>query len=334
VEAWAGSLSDATSLRKDALVKRILWTGLVIACVCVGLTCVPARAASPPAPSPGTSSVITARAPIGPVTLGRVAPTGASACYVGAGGYAWMSNFVDPNNPTYTAPYAGVITSFSNYASATGGRLQALFLAADGDRHYDLVARSDTVTALPNRLNTFPVRIPVRAGQLLALRTIDPNQRCLGTGMLIDQIYGYDFTATQTTFDVVPGGVSQIQAYVNISAVLEPDVDGDGYGDASQDGCPALAAVHDPCPAPVTTIAKAPKKRLTKHKVKFRFAASVAGSTFGCSVDGRAFKACRSPFKGRFLIGTHTVRILATSPVGVPAAAPVTVQFKVVKPKT
>jgi len=66
--------------------------------------------------------------------------------------------------------------------------------------------------------------------------------------------------------------------------------------------------------------------------VKITFSSSAAGSTYGCSVDGRAFKPCLSPFKGRFLPGIHTVRVQATSPEGV-TGAPVTVQFKVVKPK-
>jgi hypothetical protein len=119
---------------------------------------------------------------------------------------------------------------------------------------------------------------------------------------------------------------------VNISAVVEPDVDGDGYGAVSQDGCPQLAAVHEPCPAPAVTVGKAPPRRTSKHRLMFRFASTVAGSAFGCSTDGRTFKPCSPPFKGRFPLGTHTIRVQATSPVGV-AGTPVTVQFKVVRPK-
>jgi hypothetical protein len=125
-----------------------------------------------------------------------------------------------------------------------------------------------------------------------------------------------------------PGGFTNTRVFVNISAVVEPDQDGDGYGDVSQDGCPHLAAAHDPCPAPAVTVSKAPHRRTTRQRVKVKFAADVAGSTFACSVDGRAFRSCHSPYRARFLPGTHTVRIQATSPVGVTGQA-VTVQFKV-----
>ncbi|HEX5610861.1 MAG TPA: hypothetical protein VFX45_12310 [Solirubrobacterales bacterium] len=35
---------------------------------------------------------------------------------------------------------------------------------------------------------------------------------------------------------------------VPIVGLIEPDVDGDGYGDETQDGCPQSAAYHTPCP--------------------------------------------------------------------------------------
>jgi hypothetical protein len=66
--------------------------------------------------------------------------------------------------------------------------------------------------------------------------------------------------------------------------------------------------------------------------VKITFSSNAAGSTYGCSIDGRRFKSCLSPFKGHFPLGTHTVRVRAISPEGI-AGEPVTVQFKVVKPK-
>jgi hypothetical protein len=273
--------------------------------------------------------------PIGAVTLGRVASSGTSACFNGSSGegYAWMSNFVDPSNPSYTTPYAGVVTSFSNYSSAVTGRLQALFFVPSGvEFHYNLAQKSDPVTVAANQLNTFPVRIRVDKGEILAMRTIDPNLRCLGDGLTIDQIAANSFTATQTTFDFSGTPLSQTHKFVDISATLEPDVDNDGYGDVSQDGCPQLATVHDPCPAPAVTVTKAPARKSSKHKAKVTFTSNLAGSTFSCSVDGRAFTACHSPYKGHFPLGTHTLRIIAISPAGV-AAQPVTVQFKVVKPK-
>src|SRR2546429_433363 len=48
---------------------------------------------------------------------------------------------------------------------------------------------------------------------------------------------------------------------INVSATLEPDVDGDGYGDETQDSCPTDPTTHtDPCQADLslTETASAP----------------------------------------------------------------------------
>jgi hypothetical protein len=273
--------------------------------------------------------VVAPRAPIGPATIGRIAPTGTSLCI---SDFLWIQAYSDPINTSYSVPFAGVVTSVRHFANASpSGRIQAVFLRPTTTAFtYDIVHRSDVMSMVPSQLNTVPVRIPVQAGEVLALRTVSGQPRCEAPGGTVDQniLGGLDDTATAWG----PLTSSHVDVFVNISAVVEPDVDGDGYGDSSQDGCPALAAVHDPCPAPVTNITKAPKKRVSAHRVKITFTSNVAGSTFACSIDGRAFKTCTSPFKGRFLQGIHTVRVMATSPVGV-EGEPVTVQFKVGKPK-
>ncbi len=308
--------------------KRSLWLAwLVVASVSIGLIGLPAGAARPDRPAPRTGSV-EPRAALGPVTLGRVAPTGTSTCI---DDYLWLQAFKDAFQPSYSVPYSGVVTSVLHFANANAAHIQAVFVRpTPTDFVYDVAHRSPVLTLTPNGLNTFPVRIPVEAGEVLALRTVSGAARCEATGGTVDQDYLGGLDATATSWG--PPVSSHTHTFVNISAVLEPDLDGDGYGDVSQDGCPSLASTHDPCPAPAVTVTKKPAKRITKPKVKLRFTSNVAGSTYGCSVDGRAFKPCHSPYKGRFLPGTHTVRILATSPVGV-AGQPVTVQFKVVKPK-
>ena len=205
--------------------KRSLWLGVLAAATLSsglsGLSGIPAHAvgsARPAAePRAGVTAVRTDQppargGPIGAVTLGRVAPSGTAACFNGSSGegYAWMSNFVDPSNPSYTTPYAGVVTSFSNYSSAVTGRIQALFFVPSGvEFHYNLAQKSNPVTVAANQLNTFPVSIRVEKGEILAMRTIDPNLRCLGDGLTIDQIAANSFSATQTTFDFSGTPLSQ-----------------------------------------------------------------------------------------------------------------------------
>ena len=52
----------------------------------------------------------------------------------------------------------------------------------------------------------------------------------------------------------------------DISAVLEPDADHDGFGDETQDQCPTNGTTQGPCP----------KKKKCKHKEKHKSGAVIA----------------------------------------------------------
>ena len=101
----------------------------------------------------------------------------------------------------------------------------------------------------------------------------------------------------------------------------------------SQDLCPQLKVTQAACPAPDATVTKAPKKKSSKRKAKITFTSTVAGSTFTCTVDKKPAGPCTSPFKKKYKYGKHTVVITATSPFGIVDPTPVTVKFKVRKPK-
>ena len=108
-------------------------------------------------------------------------------------------------------------------------------------------------------------------------------------------------------------------------------MDGDLYGDVSQDACPQSALTQVACPAPETTVTKAPAKRLLKREAKIKFA-SVAGATFNCAVDGNHAKPCASPFKKRLRYGKHSVVVTAVSSVGIADPTPAVVKFKIKPP--
>jgi hypothetical protein len=96
-----------------------------------------------------------------------------------------------------------------------------------------------------NAPSSFLTRIPVQQGDLLALvgpnalscRTEDPGDKTLyfpgapGVGGVIET-KAEPFSGTQ----------------LPVVAKIEPDVDGDGYGDETQDKCPQSAAYQGPCP--------------------------------------------------------------------------------------
>jgi hypothetical protein len=81
---------------------------------------------------------------------------------------------------------------------------------------------------------------------------------------------------------------------------------------------------------PDTTITKGPKKKTTKRRPKFKFAASEPGTTFRCQLDKGAFARCSSPFvppKLRF--GKHVLKVEAVDSLGNVDPTPAVRKFKV-----
>jgi hypothetical protein len=268
-----------------------------------------------------------------PVVLGQTAFTGLGSCN-GATPFGAVTS-ASGGGASYTAPSAGVVTSWSTVGGGAAGTTRLLFFVPGAlANHRTLVGKSDFM-AVPSTfgvVNTFPARIPVQAGWQLGLGISVTGQACAINAGIAGDVIGTQagFNADAAT-DMT---LSDTAAYrPDISAVLEPDVDGDLYGDISQDLCPQSATTQAACPAPDTVVTKAPKKKSTKRKAKITFSSTIAGSTFTCAVDKLAAVPCTSPFKKKFKYGKHTVVITAKSPAGIVDASPVTVKFKVTKPR-
>lgn len=106
--------------------------------------------------------------------------------------------------------------------------------------------------------------------------------------------------------------------------VTRPEGGPDGHRVSDHDP-PVLtldAAVPDAA-APETTITSGPSGAEDSDSATFEFAASEEGSTFECSLDGRAYEACVSPKTYTNLHeGSHTFRIRATDAAGNTDATP------------
>jgi len=185
------------------------------------------------------------------------------------------------------APAEGVITRWRVRAVTLGGaRLRVLHPAPDGS--LSVVATSGWASL--NRrhapgadvLYEFPVRIPVLAGDLIAL---DRTRR--GGGVF--HTYGADASWREAQFDPVlaldaagvqPGAVG-IGRELLLNADIENDRDADGFGDETQDNCPTIAndQTDNPCPrdqqpadtggpgeeGPSSTVIAAPR-RFQRHR--------------------------------------------------------------------
>jgi hypothetical protein len=235
-----------------------------------------------------------------------------------------------PGAASYTATSDGVLTSFSHLANNTSGQVRAIVFRPSTGTSRTVVAASPKQTVTRNVLNSFSIRLPIKKGDQLGLGYTASAMACAEGGVAGDVTaaaapFDPDTSSTFTpTGTLAPGNLRP-----NISAVLEPDADGDGYGDISQDGCPASAKVQATCPD--TTITKRPKRFRANPKVKVKFTSSIAGSTFECKLDHHAYKPCSSPYKKRWGLGRHKLQVRAVSPAGVRDPKPAKVKVTITR---
>jgi hypothetical protein len=264
-------------------------------------------------------------------SVGAVSGPGAAlACPTGA----TYVQAADSGSPSYVTQ-AGVVTSWSTQADSLGVAVELKAVHSSGASSWLVHGSSTLQTLTPGSVNTFKARVPVAAGDRLALYVPYGSgaAACYQASSPTEAVESTDFDQLEplngTTFSTT-GSISSLR--LNLSAVVEVDNDGDGYGDVTQDACPTMADRHDDCPAPVTSLT-APRKVKTSHrraKVTVSFGSSKPGSTFTCSVDGAAPIACTSPRRLTLTVGTHHLYVTATDSHGNtdPSAATATVVVK------
>jgi len=303
--------------------------------LCAGvLTAAPAGAgsASPTASGPSSQPPAAARAAAA-ITLGQTGgvpgvctatPTVPAATLLAAEG---------AGAPTYVAPTNGVLVSFSHKAGTSVSQVRAIVFANSSPETHKVVAAKSTLQTLrTNVVNTFPVRLPILAGQRLGLGFTTKQTVCLVEGVPGDTSTFASAFNPDTTNDYYTSGTFTGGSYrPNISAVLEPDVDGDAYGDITQDACPESALSQVVCPAPDTVLTTKLKKHRGTSRIKLKFVSTIAGSTFQCARDGHKFKPCASPYKRHFGPGKHKLLIRAVSAAGIADASPIKVKFRIRK---
>jgi hypothetical protein len=104
-------------------------------------------------------------------------------------------------------------------------------------------SRPETIVTQGN--NAFATRIPVKAGDHFgATYSIVDIARCSATGDPGDEVAAFEGGGVGGTVTYITGTQIRIPLVVSI----EPDKDGDGYGDETQDKCPQMAAAQGPCP--------------------------------------------------------------------------------------
>lgn len=97
-----------------------------------------------------------------------------------------------------------------------------------------------------------------------------------------------------------------------------------------RDPTPAQAGFTISAPAPDTAIDSGPPSSSRSTRVTFTFHSSKAGSTFQCSLDGKPWLGCASPFSTPTLaLGSHTFSVRAIDSLGNVDPTPATTGFTI-----
>lgn len=144
-------------------------------------------------------------------------------------------------------PKAGVVTRWqvdSGLGSILAENLRVFRSSGEPDA-FRTIADTRREAILPGE-NVFATRIPVRAGDRLGAFAASPSGALYCNSANPADVMGavhFD-TGTESTQPFTPNPGFEVA----LSAVVEPDVDHDGYGDETQDRCPHGRAFHIACP--------------------------------------------------------------------------------------
>ncbi|MGH2940231.1 MAG: hypothetical protein ACRDPE_19155 [Solirubrobacterales bacterium] len=172
-------------------------------------------------------------------------------------GAVWVSTGHTSTNPMpVVAPISGVITEWTvntDIVVESEGKLAGEFprvlqqrllaLRAEGES-FKVVGESAGGLLNLKGTNTYTARVPVQAGDYLGIAGNPFAAYCDTKDPADTYAAATGGTPVGSTFRVERSTGLQVP----IVARVEPDVDGDGYGDETQDLCPQSAAYQTPCP--------------------------------------------------------------------------------------
>src|SRR3954452_11530358 len=179
---------------------------------------------------------------------------------------------VQDGSPGYVAPSNGVIVSWSYLAGSQtpAVKLRAYQTTANA---MNWIARSESTLKQPgtgagqvvaNKLNTFSESpgLSIKSGDHLGLTTDVSggamSWACISTTSASDLIRQKNPPEPPVGMSGTFPGAALDHTKIGVSAVVEPDADGDLYGDETQDSCPTDPAVHSGgCPVDLSIVKSA-----------------------------------------------------------------------------
>ncbi len=237
----------------------------------------------------------------------------------------------------YDLAATGVITSWTFEANVEFGAstARAVVYRPLTSVRWTVRSRSAVESPRPGRVTTFPTRLPVAPGDQLGLTLVtsvaDPGCWFAGTLGASGDTFRFLLGSDPAVGDAFEPPSAINGGRLDLAAVVEPDADGDRFGDVSQDRCPTQASAGATCDrtAPTTTITRRPPARGTSRQAVFAFRSSESGSTFACSIDGSAFRSCRSPLVRTVSRGSHVFKVRASDRWGNRDSTPAVARWRV-----
>jgi hypothetical protein len=171
----------------------------------------------------------------GATTLGPTLPGGAATNNLPCGGptCTYMNTLGGVGAPRQATP--GVITSWHIQSGSAGGPVRLRVLRPTTPGEYRAITSSATQTTTAS-LDSFATRLPIQAGDVIGVENGSSAlifTPALATTYFFSSAFADGVTGTPQTSSTGAG----LQLLAN--ATVEPDVDGDGFGDETQDACPA-----------------------------------------------------------------------------------------------
>jgi hypothetical protein len=146
-----------------------------------------------------------------------------------------------------TAPAGGVVTRWRVNSNNPAPLVETfrVFRSTAVPNQFRVVGESP-IQIVVKGLNSFNAQIPIQAGDRFGLYAASPSGALYCITADPANVLGY-FIGDATLGSTKTFG--EEKKYVAaVSAIVEPDADGDGYGDETQDKCPQSAQIQEACP--------------------------------------------------------------------------------------
>ncbi|MFT4049067.1 MAG: hypothetical protein QM648_04425 [Solirubrobacterales bacterium] len=234
-------------------------------------------------------AVLAMSASAGAVTIGSLAPP-----VVDNGGCGSCNQFqitTDPSSPSYEVPFDGLITSFSiRTGTITAADKISLMLTYQKTNTSYALKYISPPLAIPassaNGVATFALSVPVTAGWSLGLwgnTTTTPLSYIPSSFIAADTTGSYAILPAVGSTGGLQGSATSGHR-INVTANVEHDADGDGFGDESQDCFPADPTRHGDCPDVTAPLISKLSSKNAKFKVSAKGAAIGKSTPKGTSL--------------------------------------------------